>query len=326
MNRTATSVASTLASTCIIAATAVCAQSYPAKPIRFLAPLPPGSAVDVVARTLGDTVSKKIGQPFTVENRAGANTNISTDACAKAAPDGYTICLITYSISLNPHLYPKLPFDPVRDLAPITNLVNTYDVLLMSAAVPANNLQELIAYSKTNPGKINFGSLGIGGAPHLIPDWMARQANVSWTHVPYKGTGDIMQALLAGDLHLTYLTLGGPGTAANVKAGKLKVLFVYSKQRHYLIPDVPTIAEAGVPDYGFQGWWGLAAPARTSAEILGRLNAEFVLALREPAVRDRFRSMGLEPVGNSVEEFTRYVAEDQARGQRLVKATGARLD
>jgi len=326
MNGTAKGFVVFLALICLGAALPVSAQSYPAKPVRFLAPLPPGSAIDVVARTLGDTVAKKLGQPLTVENRAGANTNISTDACAKAAPDGYTICLITYSISLNPYLYPKMPFDAVRDLAPITNLVNTYDTLLMSAAVPANNLQELIAYSRANPGKINFASLGIGGAPHLIPDWIARQAKVSWTHVPYKGTGDIMQALLAGDVHLTYLTLGGPGTVANVKAGKLKVLFVYSRQRHFLIPDVPTNEEAGVPDYGFQGWWGLAAPARTPADILARINAEFVDALRQPAVRDRFHSMGLEPAGNSVEEFTRYVAEDQARGQRLVKATGARLD
>lgn len=310
----------------LLAAGPVSAQAYPSKPIRFFVPLPPGSALDVVARTLGDSVSRKIGQPFTVENRAGANTNIATDACAKAAPDGYTICLVTYSISLNPHLYPSMPFDVVRDLAPITNLVNTYDVLLMSATVPANNLQELIAYSKANPGKINFGSLGVGGAPHLIPDWLARQSNVSWTHVPYKGTGDIIQALVTGDVHLSYLTLGGPGTAANIKAGKLKVLFVYSKQRHPLIPDVPTMAEAGVPDYGFQGWWGLAAPARTPADALSRLNAEFVEALRQPAIRDRFHAMGLEPAGTTVEAFTRYVAEDHVRGQRLVKATGAKLD
>ena len=150
--------------------------------------------------------------------------------------------------------------------------------------------------------------------------------SVSWTHVPYKGSGDIIQALLSGEVHLAYLTLGGPGTMANIKSGKLKVLFIYSKQRHPQIPDVPTLAEAGVPDYGFQGWWGLAGPARIPADILGRLNAEFVDALRQPAVRDRFHAMGLEPAGTSVEEFTRYVAEDQVRGQRLVKVTGARLD
>jgi len=325
-SRVARGLACALTLACLAAATSLSAQPYPTKPIRFIVPLPPGSALDVVARTLGDTISKKIGQPFTVENRPGANTNIATDVCAKAAPDGYTICLITYSLSLNPHLYPNMPFDVVRDLAPVTNLVNTYDVLLMSATVPANNLQELFAYSKANPGKINFGSLGVGGAPHLIPDWLARQAGVSWTHIPYKGSGDIIQALISGEVHLAYLTLGGPGTAANIKAGKIKVLFIYSKQRHPLIPDVPTFAEAGVPDYGFQGWWGLAAPARTPADILARLNTEFNDALRQPAVRERFQTMGLEPAGNSVEEFTRYVAEDQARGQRLVKATGARLD
>ena len=158
MNRLAKRLAAALALTCLAAAAPTPAQTYPAKPIRFIVPLPPGSALDVVARTLGDTISKKIGQPFTVDNRPGANTNIATEACAKAPPDGYTICLITYSLSLNPYLYPKMPFDVVRDLAPVTNLVNTYDALLMSATVPANNLQELLAYSRANPGKINFGS------------------------------------------------------------------------------------------------------------------------------------------------------------------------
>lgn len=305
---------------------AVQAQQYPTKPVRFLIPLPPGSAIDVFARTMADAVGRKIGQALVVENRPGANSNISTDACAKAQADGYTICLITYSVSLNPHLYSKMPYDTVRDLEPITSLVNAHDVMLMSATVPANNLQELIRYSKANPGKVNFGSLGVGGAPHLIPDWIARQSGVNWTHVPYKGPPEIIQAMLTGDVHLAYLTLGSAGALANVKSGKLKVLFINSQQRNALIPDVPTITEAGVPDYGFLGWWGLAAPVGTPKDIVNKLNAEFLEALRAPAIRERFVAMGLEPSGSTPEAFGKYLLEDKARGQKLVKVTGARLD
>ena len=309
-----------------VAAAASPAQTYPSKPVRFLIPLPAGGAVDMVARTTGTAVTERTRMQFVYENRPGANTILSTDACAKAPPDGHTVCLITSSISLNPFLYSKLPFDPVKDIEPITTLVFNYEALLLNPSVPAGNVRELVAYAKANPGKINFGSVGTGSPTHLVPEWVSQQTGASFTHIPYKGIGEVVRAFMAGDIHMMFSSLGNPGFIANIKSGKMKALFVQTSRRVPLIPDVPTMAEAGVPDHGYRSWWGLAAPAHTPQDIIQKLYADFSEALRASAVRERFAALNVEPVGNNPEQFARFMAEDRAGAERLVKASGARLD
>jgi tripartite-type tricarboxylate transporter receptor subunit TctC len=315
-----------VAAACITVPLAGLAQTYPVKPIRMFVPLPPGGAVDVVARTVTNVVTEKTRMQFLQDNRPGANTIVSTDACAKAQPDGYTICLITSSLSLNQFLYTKLPFDYIKDLDPITNLVYPYEALVMNSSLPAKNLMELIAYAKANPRKLNFGSLGIGGAPHLVPEWINRQTGAGLIHIPYKGTTELYPALLNGDIHLIFFSLGNPGLLGDIKSGKVKVLFVEAPKRIALLPDVPTMAESGVLDHEFRSWWGMAAPAGTPRDVIRKLNVEFAEAVRSPAVRDRFAPLAIEPIGNTVEEFTKYLLEDRVRGERLVKASGARLE
>jgi len=315
-----------LATLLAAAATASQAQTYPSRPVRYLIPLPAGGAVDIVARTTGTAVTERTRMQFIYENRPGANTTLSTDACAKAPPDGYTVCLLTSSFSLNQFLYSKLPFDPVKDIEPITILVFNHEALLLNPSVPAGNIPELVAYAKANPGKINFGSVGTGSSTHLVPEWVSRQTGASFTHIPYKGIGEVVQAFMAGDIHMMFSSLGNPAFIANIKSGKMKALFVQSSRRVPVIPDVPTMAEAGVTDHGYRSWWGLAAPARTPRDIIQRLNADFAEALRASAVRERFAALSVEPVGNTPEEFARFMAEDRAGAERLVKASGARLD
>ncbi len=302
------------------------AQSYPAKPIRMVLPLPPGGAIDIVGRTTGALVAERLGQPMIFDNKPGANTIVATDNCIKSPADGYNICFITSNLSLNQYLYSKLPYDYIRDLEPITNLVFPYEGLFLTASIAANNLRELVTYSKANPGKLNFGSLGIGGSPHLVPEWIARNTGASLTHIPFKGLPDLMRAFTAGEIHMFFLAVGNPGYVESVRAGRMKIMFFPGTGRNPIFPDVPTMAESGVPDHGFKSWWGMAAPKGTPKEAIDRLHAAFTEALRTPAIQQRFATMGLEIAGNSPAEFGRFMMEDRARGERLVKASGARLD
>ena len=311
---------------CLGAGASLAQQAYPARPIRMVIPLPPGGAIDIVARTTGAIAAERLGQTFVYDNRPGANTIVATENCTRAAPDGYTICFITSSLTLNQFLYSKLPYDSARDIEPITNLVMPYEGLFLSASVPAGTLNELVEYSKANPGKLNFGSLGVGGAPHLVPEWVVRHTGASFTHVPYKGIAEVMRAFAAGEIHMMFVALGNPGFIDNVRSGKMKLIFVSADRRSPSVPEAPTLSEAGVPDHGFRSWWGMAAPAGTPRDLIGKLHAAFVEALRSPGVRQRFLSLGLEVVGNTPEEFGRYIAEDRPRGERLVRTSGARLD
>ena len=302
------------------------AQSYPVKPMRMVLPLPPGGAIDIVGRTSGTVVSERLGQPMIFDNRPGANTIVATENCIKSPADGYNLCFITSNATLNQYLYSKLPYDYIRELEPITNLVFPYEGLFLTGSIPANNLRELVSYSKANPGKLNFGSLGIGGSPHLVPEWIVKNTGASLTHIPFKGLPDLMRAFTAGEIHLFFLAVGNPGYVENVRAGKMKIMFFPGTGRNPIFPDVPTMTESGVPDHGFRSWWGMAAPKGTPKEIIDRLHGAFVEALRTPAVQQRFTTMGLEIVGNSPAEFARFMQEDRARGERLVKSSGARLD
>lgn len=309
-----------------LAAPVLAQQAYPNKPIRFVIPLPPGGAIDIVARTTGNLAQERLGQPFIYDNRPGANTIVATDICTKGAPDGYTLCFLTSNATLNQYLYSKLPYDFLKDLDPVTILVFPYEGLYLNASVPARTLKELVAYSKANPGKVNFGSLGIGGSPHLVPEWVARNTGGNFTHIPYKGLPDLMRAFHAGDIHMMFLALGNPTYLEMIRAGKMRVLFFPGNTRNPILPDVPTMSEAGVPDHGFKSWWGLAVPAGTPKDVVNRLHTAFVEAVRSPAVRQRFGPLGLEIAGNSPEEFRKFIRDDLPRGERLVKSSGARLN
>ena len=316
-----------LAAACVMSAPAlVQAQSYPVKPMRMVLPLPPGGAIDIVGRTVGTVVSERLGQPMIFDNKPGANTIVATDNCIKSPADGYSLCYITSNLSLNASLYSKLPYDHIRDLEPITNMVLPWEGLFLSNTVPANNIRELVAYSKANPGKMNFGSLGIGGSPHVVPEWIVKNSGASFTHIPFKGLPDLMRAFTAGEIHMFFLSLGNPGYVENIKAGRMKVMFFGGDKRNPIVPDAPSMAESGVPDHGFKSWWGMAAPKGTPKEIIDRLHAVFVEALRTPAIQQRFTSMSLDIVGDTPAEFTKFIAEDKVRAERLVRASGAKLD
>lgn len=301
-------------------------QPYPAKPIRFFVPFPPGGPTDVLARSLAAAFFERNAQPLVVENRAGANTNISTDACAKSPADGYTICMIATPVSLNPYLYAKMPFDPEKDLDPVTNLVFAPEVLVVSATIPVNSVRELVNYSRSNPGKLNYASFGLGGTPHLVMEWLKKQTGADLTHVPFKGAAMAVPALVTGEVHAIYLAVGSPGVLAQVKSGKIRAVLVSGSRRNPLLPDAPTFAEAGLPELASRVWFGLAAPAGTPRPVVNKLSAEVAAIIQLPGFRERLATLGFEPVGNTAEEFARFLAEDRVRGANLVKISGARLD
>ena len=304
---------------------ALAQQPYPSKPIRFVASSVAGSPIDLIGRITGSVAQEKLGQTFVYENRPGANTIIAVDACAKSPPDGYTICVVTNSVATNAYLYPKVPFDYLKDLDPVTLLAIPYEGLAVDGALP-NTLKELIDYSRANPGKLNFGSLGAGGLPHLVPEWLNKNAGASFVHIPYKGVPELMRAFQVGDIQLIYLSLGSPPMINMMKAGKMKVLFVPGEKRYPHMPTVPTMSEAGVTDHGTHAWWGLAVPAGTPQAYTNALSRAFVEALQTPGVRDKLLPQGLQLVGNTPEEFRRFILADQPRAERLVKASGARLE
>ncbi len=315
-----------LAACCTLAAaSAALAQGYPNKPMRMVLPLPPGGAIDIVGRVTGGVVSERLGQPMIFDNRPGANTILATENCVRSPADGYTICFITSNLSLNQYLYSKLPFDYIRDIDAVTDLVYPIEGLYLNASVPANNLAELVAYSKAHPGTLNYGSLGIGGSPHLVPEWIVRNTGASLTHIPFKGLPDLMRAFTAGEVHMMFLSLGNPNFIENIRSGKMKVMF-FGGQRNSIIPEAPTMAEAGVPDHGFKSWWGIGVPAGTPRENITRLHDAFVDALHAPSVQQRFGPLGLQIVGDTPEQFAQFMREDRVRAERLVKASGAKLE
>ena len=308
------------------AGVSVAQQPYPSRPIRMLVPYPPGGPTDLLARSLGAAFAERGGQPMVIENRPGANTNIATEICAKSPADGYTICLISSTVSLNPFLYSKMPYDAEKDLEPVTNLVFAPEVLISGTTIPVNSFQDLVAYSKANPGRLNYGSFGLGGTPHLIAEWLKKTTGADWTHVPYKGAALALQAMASGEIHLMYLAIGSPGVVPQIKAGKLKGLLVQGSKRHPLLPEVPAFTEAGLPEYVMRTWFGLAAPAGTPRDVVRKLSAESSAIVRSPAFRERLATFGFEPAGNTPEEFARFLAEDRVRGANLVKLSGARLE
>ena len=317
---------------CALFSAAICvpgfalAQStYPDKPIRLVVPYPAGGPLDTVARLLGARVAASTKQPVVVDNKPGAGGNIGADLVAKAPADGYTILMGAVAThAINPALYPGIPYDAVKDFAPVTQVASTPNVLVVHPSVPAANVREFVAYAKANPGKLNFGSGSSGSAGHLAGELFKSIAGVEMTHVPYKGAGPAMQDLVAGQIQLMFDNLAS--SLGQVKAGRIRALAVTTAKRTALAPDLPTISESGYAGFDISTWFGIFAPAGMPKEALERLHAEFTAALSAPEVRAKMLALGAEPVGNRPEEFAAYIRAEREKYARLVKASGARVD
>src|SRR5687767_54065 len=301
------------------------AQAYPSKTIRFVVPYPPGGPLDTIARLLGAKVGESVGQPVVVENKPGAGGNIGADIVAKSPADGYTVLMGAVAThAINPTLYKSIPYDPIRDFAPITQIASTPNVLVVHPSVPAGNVREFIAYAKANPGKLNFGSGSTGSAGHLAGELFKSMAGVEMAHIPYKGAAPAMQDLIAGQIQLMFDNLAS--SLGQVRAGKVKALAVTTAKKTPLAPDLPTIAESGLPGFDISTWFGVFAPAGTPKAALDRLHAEFAKALAAPDVREKMVNMGAEPVGNRPEEFAAFVGAEAEKYARVIKASGAKVD
>jgi tripartite-type tricarboxylate transporter receptor subunit TctC len=286
------------------------AQSYPDRPIRLIAPFPAGGLADMLARAVGDELSKSLGQPVIVENRTGAGGNVGAVAVAKAAPDGYTLMMSSAGIlTANQFLYASMPFDPEKDFAPISNVADMPMMVVVNPNVPAKTLQELVALAQAHPGKLNFGSPGIGTTGHLGLALFMHAAKIKLTHVPYRGAAPAMTDLLAGQID--GVVDNPPTVLPQIQGGRLRALAVAAKQRMALLPDLPTAAEAGVPGYEASSWFGVVAPAGTPPAIVARLHKEIAAALQKPAMRERFAKTGARLIGNSPAEFAQQIKADR---------------
>jgi tripartite-type tricarboxylate transporter receptor subunit TctC len=302
---------------------------WPSKPVRFVVPYPPGGPLDAVARLLADKLKEPLGQPVIVENKAGAGGNIGADFVAKAVPDGHTLVMGAVAThAINPALFPKLPYDPVRDFAPVTLVASVPNVLVLNSERAAQlgivSVQELIVYARTHPGRLNFASGGNGSAGHLAGELFKSMARVSMVHIPYAGAAPAQLGLLAGQTDLMFDNLAS--ATANIRAGRLKALAVTTEKRTGSFPDLPTLSEAGLAGFDINTWFGVLAPAATPPEIIRRLNAEFVRALQSPEVRERLARMGAEPAPTTPEQFAALIQRDLRKYDQIVKVSGATVD
>ncbi len=294
--------------------------AYPTKPVRLIVPYAPGGAVDNVGRLLAQDIATRLGEQFVVDNRGGGGGIIGIEIAAHSVPDGYTLLVGSVAVASMPGLYKKLPFDPVRDFAPITVAITGTYLLAVNPGVPANSLKELIALARTNPGKLNFGSSGTGSTIHLAGEMLKSMAKINIVHVPYKSAGLAMTDVIGGQVQMLF----GPILVVQpmVKAGKLRALGVTSPQRSALAPDLPTIAEAGVPGFEVSGWYGLLAPAATAPTIINRIYVETKKGLDSDAMKARLRSQGLEPLGLSPGQSAKFVREDIGRWSQIIREAG----
>jgi len=306
---------------CAVGAAASAQPVYPVKPIRLVVPFVPGGSTDFIARIMGQKLDEALGQQVIVENRAGAGGNIGLDYVAKSPPDGYTLIFgHVGTFGFGPSLYQKLPYDPVRDFAPIVLFAMVPNMLVVHPSLPARNVKELVALAKARPGRINYGSSGNGSASHLATEYFKLLSKTDITAIPYKGTGPLVTDVIAGEISLTIT--GVPPLYPHVQSGRLRALGVGSTKRLSLLPDLPTIAEAGVPGYESSTWFGPLAPARTPREIVVRLNAELMKILQRPDIRSRFAAEGVEGLGSTPEEFGAYIKAEIERWGRVIKAAG----
>jgi tripartite-type tricarboxylate transporter receptor subunit TctC len=301
------------------------AQAYPARPIKVFVPYPPGGVFDAIFRPLAQLMGESTGQAIVIDNRPGGNTIIAMDLCAKSAPDGYTICATSNdSMSLNPHLYSKLPYDTEKDFVGLSNLLYVDEVIVAKPGAPFNSFREMLDYAKSKPGALNFASFGTGSSAHMILAWINTRGGVNITHVPYKGGGPAVAATVAGEVDLTYMGTGA--LLPYIKAGRVKAIAVTQTQRSSFLPDVPTMGEQGM-EFQLKPWIGVVAPAATPRAIVNRLSAELVKVINHPKYREEVLIRnGFEPIGDTPEQFAAFMREDRKFGATLVKNSGIQLD
>jgi tripartite-type tricarboxylate transporter receptor subunit TctC len=314
-----------VAAACALAASCAgaAAQGYPSKAIRLIVPFPPGSTPDIVGRTLGTKMSESWRQPVVVENRSGAGGNIGTAEAARAAPDGHTLVIgINGPIAVNKALYDKLPYDPDKDLAPISLLASGAQLLAVHPSVPANDLKEFVRHVRSNPGRLSYGSVGSGSASHLTMEILKSQAKLFIVHIPYRGFPPVVSDLLSGQIHAAFAIV--PAVLPQVKAGRLKALAVTSARRNALAPDIATVAEQGFPQFDATAWIGLLAPAGTPQDVVDKLAAEASRILRLPEVHESLAKQGFDVIGSSPREFAAFIRAESEKWGAVVRAVGAK--
>ncbi|GKS74800.1 tripartite tricarboxylate transporter substrate binding protein [Acidovorax sp. SUPP950] len=318
-----------LAAALAVAATAAVptafAQAFPNKPITIIVPFAAGGTTDILARVIGQGLSAELGQSVVVDNRAGAGGNIGGQMAARAPADGYTLFMGTVGThAINAALYKKMPFDPVKDFAPLTRVANVPNLLVANPNQPYKTVQELIAYAKANPGKVNFGSSGSGSSIHLSGELFKSMAKVDMQHVPYKGSAPAVTDLLGNQIGIMFDNM--PSAIQHVRSGKLRPIAVTTAKRSPELPDVPTIAEAGVPGYEATSWFGMFAPAGTPAPIVAQLNKALVKVLSQPETKKKLADQGAEPVSETPEQFAAFIQAESAKWGKVVKESGASVD
>jgi len=299
---------------------------YPNRTITLVVPFPPGGITDIAGREVAKNLTKYLNQPVVVENRAGAGGNIGTQYVARSKPDGYTLGLLTVSaMSIAPHVTKNLGFNPSKDFTPLTNVITTDGAIVANVAAPYNTVQELIAFAKANPDKVNYASVGNGSIPHLTAEMFSQRAGIKMTHVPYKGAGPAMQDLLANQIPISFET--SLATALNnVASGRLKILALTGPQRSPAVPNVPTVAESGYPNFSAQGWFGLFGPANLPPNVVAALNKATTDALRDPEVIARFEKLGVRPDPQTPSDFTKFLAAESTKWGNVAKSIKLELE
>ena len=300
------------------------AQTYPTKPVTIVVPFSPGGATDIMTRLLAERLNKRLGQPVVVENKPGAGTMIASDYVAKAPADGYTLLVAASSLGIAPSLYKKVNYDPIKDFAPVSLVASVVHVLVVHPSIPAKNVGELVTWLKANPTKANYGSVGAGTSTHLESELFNSVAGVKMAHIPYKGSAPALTDLVGGQLQVMFDAYASSGPF--IKDGRVRLLAVTTAQRSKSLPDTPTVSESGLPGYEAMPWLGLVAPAGTPAPVVNRLYTELNDILKEPEVQERFRSLGLDIIGNKPEEFSAFLKKDIVKWAQVIKDSGAKVD
>ena len=301
-----------------LSAAAPARADFPEKPVKIIVPFAPGGGTDLISRVLADFMSKDLGQPVIVENKPGAGTIVGTAAAASSAPDGYTLVMATFAHAVNPSIHAKLPYDTFNAFTPVALVARSFNIAVVNPQLPFKSIQDVIAYAKQNPGKLNYGSFGIGTSAHLAGELFKTMAQVDLTHVPYKGSAPAITDLLGGQIQIMFTTVAS--VAAYIKDGKLRALAVTSAQRSRAFPDLPTIAESGVPGYAAESWYGLLAPAGTPPEVIERLNSSVAKAIETGVFKTLETNEGLSFAPGPPDELGRFILAEAERWRAVVKA------
>jgi tripartite-type tricarboxylate transporter receptor subunit TctC len=297
---------------------------YPAKVVRMILPFPPGGPTDILGRVVGQKLTEHLGQPVVIDNRPGAGGNVGTEYASKQPPDGYTIALISPALAISPSLYKKLGYDPAKDFAPVALVAQIPNVLLIHPSVPAKTLKEFVQLAKANPGKLNFGSGGLGTGQHLAGETLNVLEKIKMVHVPYKGSNQAMLGMIGGQIDM--IVIGTPPAVPQVQAGRVRALAVLAGERVAALPEVPSAKEAGFPGFQVLSWYGIVAPAGTPREIVGRLNAELTKIMKSPDGRERITGAGFDPMTSTPEYFSEFLQAEMARYAKVIKASGIQAD